>query len=228
MQAVLNFGKHEKAQIIKFLKFFPPVETKSQYEEARCVIGKSTVTLYHTGKVTVQGTDHNEVKRVLLEGLGLNDRLVLGVDETGRGEDSGPFVISAVLGHTNRLRELRDSKKTSNVAAKYDLVTEHSLANLAFSLNSEYVDLLRRKGHNLNEIEARAIDAMAAFFEGLDEKHQLVVDGSPLPVKHKGIEFLVKGDDLEPVVGAASIVAKHLRNLSSDRKKRETWQKKAK
>ena len=228
MQAVLNFGKHEKAQIIKFLKFFPPVETKSQYEEARCVIGKSTVTLYHTGKVTIQGTDHDEVKRVLLEGLGLNDRLVLGVDETGRGEDSGPFVISAVLGHTNRLRELRDSKKTSNVAAKYDLVTEHSLANLAFSLNSEYVDLLRRKGHNLNEIEARAIDAMAAFFEGLGEKHQLTVDGSPLPVRHKDITFLVKGDDLEPVVGAASIVAKHLRNLSSDRKKRETWQKKEK
>lgn len=228
MQAVLNFGKHEKEAILKFLKFFPPVETGSQYEEARCVIGKSTVTLYHTGKVTIQGTDHNEVKRVLLEGLGLNDRLVLGVDETGRGEDSGPFVISAVLGHTNRLRELRDSKKTSNVAAKYDLVTEHSLANLAFSLNSEYVDLLRRKGHNLNEIEARAIDAMAAFFEGLGEKHQLLVDGSPLPVKHKGIEFLVKGDDLEPVVGAASIVAKHTRNLSSDRKTRETWQKKAK
>ncbi len=228
MQAVLNFGKHEKAQILKFLKFFPPVETNSQYEEARCVIGKSTVTLYHTGKVTIQGTDHNEVKRVLLEGLGLNDRLVLGIDETGRGEDSGPFVIGAVLGQTNRLRELRDSKKTSNVAAKYDLVTEHSLANLAFSLNSEYVDLLRRKGHNLNEIEAKAVDAIAGFFEGLGEKHQLIVDGSPLPVKHKGIEFLVKGDDLEPVVGAASIVAKHLRNLSSDRKTRETWQKKAK
>lgn len=228
MQAVLNFGKHEKAQILKFLKFFPPVETNSQYEEARCVIGKSTVTLYHTGKVTIQGTDHDEVKRVLLEGLGLNDSLVLGVDETGRGEDSGPFVISAVLGQTNKLRELRDSKKTSNVAVKYDLVTEHSLANLAFSLNSEYVDLLRRKGHNLNEIEAKAVDAIAGFFEGLGEKHQLIVDGSPLPVKHKGIEFLVKGDDLEPVVGAASIVAKHTRNLSSDKAVRETWQKKAK
>ncbi|MBS3063801.1 MAG: hypothetical protein J4203_08135 [Candidatus Diapherotrites archaeon] len=228
MQAVLNFGKHEKEPIKKFLSLFPSLETKNEFEELRCRMGASTLTLYHTGKLTIQGRDHAEVKKVLLEGLGLADSMVIGVDETGRGEDSGPFVIASVLGPTNRLRELRDSKKTSDVAAKYDLVTEHSLANLVFSLNSEYVDRLRRKGHTLNDIEAKAVDAMLGFFEALDEKHRIVVDGSPLKVKSKGVEFMVKGDDLEPVVGAASIAAKHVRNLSADKKKRETWQKKEK
>ncbi len=226
--AVLNFGKKEQAIVKEFLERFPPLGLGNEYEEARCKIGQSTVTLYTSGKVVIQGLDSEHVMKLFLEGLNLADSLVLGVDETGRGEGSGPFVIAGVLGQTNKLRELRDSKKTSDVAGKYAIVTENSLANVAFSLNAEFVDRLRRDGHNLNEIEAKVIDALVGFFKALGEEHRIVVDGSSLRTKERGIEYLVKGDDLEPVVGAASIVAKHLRNESKDRKRRETWQTKAK
>ncbi len=226
--AVLNFGKKEKAVVKEFLERFPPLGLGNEYEEARCKIGESTVTLYTSGKVVIQGNDAEHVMKLFLEGLNLADSLVLGIDETGRGEDFGPFVIAGVLGQTNKLREMRDSKKTQDVAAKYDLVTKHSLANVAFSLNAEFVDRLRKDGHNLNEIEAKAIDALVGFFKALGETPRIVVDGSPLRTKEKGIEYLVKGDDLEPVVGAASLVAKHLRNASKDQAERKTWQKKAK
>ncbi|HIH08230.1 MAG TPA: hypothetical protein HA237_02560 [Candidatus Diapherotrites archaeon] len=51
------------------------------------------------------------------------------------------------------------------------------------------------------------------------------VDGSGLKTKEKGIEFIVKGDDLEPAISAASIVSKNLRNISGDKEQRKSWKK---
>ncbi|MBI2529533.1 MAG: hypothetical protein HYW05_00125 [Candidatus Diapherotrites archaeon] len=226
MQSMLNFGKSEKGKILALLRAFPRIETKTEFEEFRCKIGNSVATLYRTGKLTIQGTDHEDVKQRLLSGLGLSEELTLGIDEVGRGERTGPFVMAALLGDANKLRELRDSKKTSDIKGKFGLASANSLATMVFMVNSNYIDRLREKGKTLDEIECEFIKGSRLILDGLGEKVQIKVDGNALKPCPGGITFIPKGDDLEPAIGAASVVAKHLREISGDKNERKTWNKK--
>lgn len=221
----LNFKAGEKARVKAFMKGFEGKETKTEYEEARCLIGKSIVTLYSTGKVTVQGPDSGRVKDLLLEALRGEGELVLGIDETGRGEKTGPFVIVGVLGNTEDFREFRDSKKVKGLRLeeKSDLVKKKAEAVAVFSLNPGEIDELREAGLTMDSIEAQVINQMAEAFRRKDKTLKVKVDGQRLKGVEKGVEFIVKGDDLEPIIGAASIVAKETRNRSENRQVRKTW-----
>ena len=222
MQCMLNFSKEEKQKVLLSLKNFPEKETKTKFEEFRCAIGESTVTLYSTGKLLIQGDDCKTVKEKVLENIGLEGEQVLGIDETGRGEDFGPFVIAAVLADSSKLRELRDSKKVKNIEEKRKIVEENSDAIAVVSISAEHLDSLRKNGVNLNRIEASAINAMVSLFNVVSGKPRVVVDGKPLKGCLPGIEFVVKADDLNPVVGAASIIAKSERT-KGDKTKRKFW-----
>ena len=219
----LNFSKSDKESLLKLLKQFPPVKTTAAFESYRCRIGDSTVTLYDTGKVSIQGNDSEKSKQLLLNGLHLGQKIVLGLDEVGRSELHGAFVIAGVLGDENQLRELRDSKKTSNVEEKFSIASKNSLSQVIVSLNAEYVDLLRKRGLNLNEIESHIANAVVQLFDSLEENASIKMDGTPLKGANPRIEFIVQGDDLNPVIGSASVVAKFFRERSADSKKRETW-----
>ncbi len=197
--------------------------TNTRYEEVRCKIGKCTVTLYSSGKLVVQGETSELVKGMILERMDLKEEMVFGIDETGRGESTGPFVIAGVLGDRNKLRGLRDSKKIKDIKKAYNTVTGNSKAIISVSLTSGEIDGARNKGLTMNEIEARIVDLMAKLLRELGENVHIRVDGSPLNVKEKGIEFLVKGDDLDPVIGAASVVAKAERDMSEDKGLRKSW-----
>ena len=223
---VLNFSKNDKIKIKCFLKKFEKIKTKTDFEETRVKTKNCTITLYNTGKVVLQGENCTKIKQELLSSLQLKDKLVFGIDETGRGERIGPFVIAGVLGKTNSFRELRDSKKTSQIQAKKDIVSKQAEAEALLSLNPSYIDQLRKKGITLNKIESKFIQSMSYFFDGLGEKTEIMVDGLPLNKELKGVEFLPKGDDLEPVISGASILAKHFRETSKNKKERKTWKKK--
>src|SRR3989344_4427299 len=110
MQQTLNFGKAEKAKLIEVLARFEPAMITSDYEEARAKRDGGTITLYTSGKVSIQGANAAAVKQELIALMGLKKDLVIGIDETGRRERSGPLVIAGVLADTNSLREMRDSK----------------------------------------------------------------------------------------------------------------------
>ena len=225
MQCVLNFSKQEKDSIKSFLKEFPEIETKSQYEDYRCKIRESTVTLYTSGKILIQGEDCNKVKEIVLDKAPKSQELILGIDETGRGEDFGPFVIAAVLGSADSLRELRDSKKVKNLKQKFELVEEKSVATGVAVVSSEELWEFHEKGVNMNQIEAKVINGFVTFFRDLEKDVRIIVDGNPLKDVSKEVEFLVKGDDLNPVVGAASVLAKATRDNSKDKGKRKDWGK---
>jgi len=226
MQSMLNFGKGEKGKILALLRAFPQMETKTEFEEFRCKIRNSVATLYRTGKLTIQGADHEEVKQRLLSALGLQEELALGIDETGRGERTGPFVMAALLGDTNKLRELRDSKKTRDIKGKFALASANSLASIVFMVNSNYIDRLREKGKTLDEIECEFIKGSRLILDGLGEKVKIKVDGNALKPCSGGASFIPKGDDLEPAIGAASVTAKFLRDISGDKGERKTWKSK--
>ncbi|MFH1224276.1 MAG: DUF3378 domain-containing protein [Candidatus Diapherotrites archaeon] len=222
-QCVLNFSPADKPAISGFMLRFPPAETKTQFEESRVKAGGCTITLYTSGKVVIQGEGCEKLKGALLAELGNSNELVLGIDETGRGEKTGPFVISAALGETAKLRELRDSKKTRDIAGKYKTATANSLANATLSLNAEMLARLHARGITLNKAEEIFIDSAAELFSSLGEKTKTKVDGSPMRVRTKNAEFIVKGDDKEPVIGAASVIARHVRDISGDKRKRKGW-----
>lgn len=222
MQCMLNFSKKEKKEILKFLRSFDEKKTKTSFEEFRCKIGKSTVTLYSSGKLLLQGDDCEKARNLVLKNVKVENELILGIDETGRGEDFGPFVIAGVLAKPNAMRELRDSKKVKNLEEKAKLVEKNADGIGIFSVSSEKLFEFRKKGMNLNAIEAKAINELCDFFKNAG-KFKIIVDGSPLKGCREGIEFLVKGDDLNPVIGAASVIAKSVRDSSEDKGKRKGW-----
>ena len=225
MQAVLNFSQAERQKVLGFLNCFERLEKKNEFEEARYAIEDYTITLYSSGKLLIQGNSAEKVKEKILAEIGLTDDTVLGIDEAGRGESFGPLVIAGVLGNINKLRELRDSKKTRNIAEKKEIVLQNCLASFVISVSASEIDKMRSAGKNLNEIEAEAIDAIVSSAKKAHGamNFRIVVDGNPLPAKEKDIEFLPKADDLNPLVGAASVLAKATREESNDKTKRNSW-----
>lgn len=213
----LNFSS-EKEKVLKVLKEFEELKTCTEYEEFRCKAGDSNITLFKSGKLLIQGKDAEEVKDLLFEKLDLKEDLVLGIDEVGRGESFGSMVVGGVLADRNKLRELRDSKKIRNLNEKYGLVKKNAVKIKTVSFTAEEIDNARGGGKTLNTLLADAMNEIISDFPDVKAR----IDGSPLKGVSKA-EFIVKGDDSDPVIGAASIVAKHARENSSDKAKRKSW-----
>lgn len=227
MPITLNFSDDEKEKVKKVLAGCERCETKTPYEEFRCRHEGITVTVYTSGKVLVQGKEERKFADSLLESLKLKEEVVLGIDEAGRGERFGPFVVAAVLADRNRMRELRDSKKIAKAGLgdKYALVIKNAKKSASVSVSAAEIDRLRASGENMNAIEARLIDDLVAGFKGAGSEYPVRVDGAELPVKTKGIEFIPGGDDKDPVIGAASVLAKYVREHSEDGGERKSWKK---
>ena len=85
------------------------------------------------------------------------------------------------------------------------------------------IDKARISGINLNHLEAQAMDSIILEAQKTGLKFKVKMDGNPLPVQSKNVEFIVKGDDQEPVIGAASVLAKFVRDTSENKNKRKTW-----
>ncbi len=227
MSLMLNFSEEEAEGIRKKLDGFQKILVKSKYEAERWAIHDSVVTLYLSGKIVVQGRDESKVKELLLETLKGNGALTLGFDETGRGEHSGPMVLGFVLGGNERLRELRDSKKTAGIEKAFESVSKNALAHGSINLNPEWIDRLRVKGFTLDEIEAEAINKLGEFFGKFEPEAEKIADGNRLKNSSTGIKFVVKADDKVPVVGGASVQASFSRKNSSNREEKKSFRKKA-
>jgi len=187
----------------------------------------TTISLYKTGKIVLQGTSEEELNKEKQEILDLvfdpKEELILGIDETGRSEITGPFVITALLGQNKDLAIVRDSKKTMNLEKAKERVDSSAFGYITLVLNPRLIDNLRSKGFTLNDIEIHFIVNARNLFEELSVKFKTIVDGMPLDSKNINVEYLPKGDDLVPCVSAASIIAKSTRDSCKNKDKRETW-----
>ena len=225
MQETLNFGKSEIEKLEKVLAKFEKAGTTNYFEHQRAKHQGCTITLYTSGKISIQGTNATKVKEEIISLMNLKQELTIGNDETGRRERDGPMVITGILAANNEMREVRNSKKTSDIAKKEKIVSEKMLGSVTVTLNAKLIDLIRNNGKNLNQLEAETIEKISEILTGyLDAK--TIVDGAPLKVNNKKIIFEPKADDNVATVGAASIIAKHARNNSNDKEERKTWKKK--
>lgn len=129
---------------------------------------------------------------------------ICGVDEAGRGPLAGPVVAAAVLLHPDRpIDGLRDSKKLSE-QQRERLAGQIRERALAWSIGMADVSEIAQ----LNILHA-AMLAMRRAVLGLTLEPTLArVDGNRAPDLPCRVETIVGGDDLDPAISAASILAK--------------------
>ena len=136
-------------------------------------------------------------------------KLICGIDEAGRGPWAGPVTAGAVILDPDRpILGLTDSKKLSEKKrlALEPLIKENALAwGIGWASPEEIDELNIRQANHL--AMRRAVAAMA------HAPQQIIIDGNDVPA---GLpcpaRAIIKGDLTEPVISAASILAKTARD----------------
>lgn len=135
--------------------------------------------------------------------------LVAGVDEAGRGPLAGPVIAAAVILSADQpIEGLRDSKKLT-ARQRERLAVEIRERAAAYSIASASVEEI----DELNILRATLL-AMKRAVEGLQPQPVTVlVDGNRAPVlEGMVVRTIIDGDNLEPAIAAASILAKTVRD----------------
>jgi len=134
--------------------------------------------------------------------------LIAGVDEVGRGPLAGPVVTAAViLDPNNPIEGLMDSKALSE-KKREALEPQIKAKALAWAIGRCEVEEIDH--HNI--LQATMI-AMQRAVAGLQLKPtKVLVDGNRSPDFACPAEAIVKGDQSEPAICAASILAKVCRD----------------
>lgn len=135
-------------------------------------------------------------------------KLIAGVDEVGRGPLAGPVVAAAVILNPDRpIAGIADSKL---LTAKRREVLSEIIQNdcLAWAVGRAEVEEIDK----INILQAsllamqRAINALAI------KPDHVQVDGNHCPAIDYSVEAIIDGDNLIPVISAASIIAKVIRD----------------
>jgi ribonuclease HII len=137
-----------------------------------------------------------------------NPFLIAGVDEAGRGPLAGPVIAAAVILDPARpIAGLADSKKLTQKRreALFEQIRENALVwAVARSTVAEIDDI--------NILQASLLAMQRAVSRLSIAPHKVIVDGNHCPLFPCEAEAIIKGDQTEPAISAASIVAKVLRD----------------
>lgn len=144
-----------------------------------------------------------------IEAMGFN--FPAGVDEAGRGCGAGPVVAAAVRIPEDVVESLegrvRDSKKLS--PKKREDLTREIVSTCDVGIGLIDNDIIDK----INILEATKLAMMLAL-EDLDKYDYVFIDGNfsvnELQVPQRS---MVKGDDIVLSIAAASVVAKHTRDM---------------
>ena len=157
----------------------------------------------------------------------LNERVILGLDEVGRGPVAGPVAIGAVvLRPSDYILGINDSKKLS-AHAREEVARE--IKNRALVCEVVFVDAERIDSCGISEC------LRFAFSEGIQRACNLgfkpdaiLLDGNPLHLHEREVS-IVSGDAKCASIAAASVVAKVERDALMDKLASEYpmygWQK---
>lgn len=141
-------------------------------------------------------------------------KYIIGVDEVGRGPIAGPVTIGAVMipvdFDTNFFKGIRDSKKlTVNARERWATRARHAryaglLSYATASTSARFID-----EQGITRAVRRAVSRALVRFEVHPEECTVLLDnllGAPARFVHQ--KAIVRGDEKEPVISLASIVAK--------------------
>ncbi|HSW69608.1 MAG TPA: ribonuclease HII [Gammaproteobacteria bacterium] len=141
------------------------------------------------------------------------DFLIAGVDEAGRGPLAGPVIAAAVILSPNWIISgLMDSKQLTE-KKREELFAEIDAHALAVGVGRAEVEEIDR----INILEASLLAMRRAVLNLAIAPQLALIDGNRCPELLCKSKAIVRGDETEPVISAASIVAKVVR----DREMRE-------
>jgi len=136
---------------------------------------------------------------------------IAGVDEVGRGPLAGPVVTAAVI-LASPIAGVTDSKKLSPIK-RQKLALEIKARAICYAYGRAEVEEIDQ----LN-IHNATLLAMKRAIEGLSiQPDKALIDGLYIPKVSMPCEAIVNGDSLVLEIGAASILAKVLRDEEMER-----------
>ena len=133
---------------------------------------------------------------------------IAGVDEVGRGPLAGPVVAAAViLPDDHTIEGLADSKKLSE--KKREMLAEQIKEQaISWALGRAEVAEI----DTINIFHASLLAMQRAVHSLGQEPDKALIDGKYCPELCCEAEAIIKGDATEPVISAASIIAKVARD----------------
>ncbi len=141
----------------------------------------------------------------------LNDqgyKLIVGIDEVGRGPLAGPVTVGAVILDPNKpILGLKDSKRLSSkkIEQLSKKIKEDSLDWAVYSVGAAKIDEIGIK----NAVHYAMRKAVAKL--NLKPDYGLI-DYEYVKFRNFPTKAIVKGDDLSNSIAAASIIAKYTRD----------------
>ncbi len=134
--------------------------------------------------------------------------LIAGVDEVGKGPLAGPVVAAAVILDPNKPTEgLADSKKLSfNQREKLFPIIKQACLDWAIG-RAEVHEI-----DNLNILQASLLAMERAVKKLSIKPNRVLVDGKYCPDVPYSVQGIINGDQIVPVISAASILAKVVRD----------------
>lgn len=132
--------------------------------------------------------------------------IVAGVDEVGRGPLAGPVLAAAVI-LKSQIIGVTDSKKLTAKKRDYlsNVIKDEALCYAFGRVEAAEIDEINIHNATLLAMK-RAIEALPIVPD------KVLVDGIHSPLVDMACETIVKGDSKIEAIGAASIIAKVLRD----------------
>ena len=136
------------------------------------------------------------------------DLILCGIDEAGRGPLAGPVVAAAVILPAGiKIQGVNDSKKL-NSKKREELF--HIISNKSISIGVGIIH--EREIDRINILQATH-KAMTNALSNLAVKPDLVlIDGLPVPIPHRNVKNIIRGDSQSQSIACASIIAKVTRD----------------
>lgn len=134
--------------------------------------------------------------------------LIAGVDEAGRGPLAGPVIAAVVILDPNRpIAGLADSKQLTEKQREglFKEIREHALAWAAGRATVAEID-------HINILQATLLAMQRAMARLKVQPELALVDGNKCPAFPCEARAIIQGDQSQPAISAASIVAKVLRD----------------
>jgi len=141
-------------------------------------------------------------------------RLIIGIDEAGRGPLAGPVAVGAVAVPQHfdfaLLGGVRDSKQMSELGreiwfAKLQVLErEHGMRFVVQFSSAHYID-----AHGIVPAVRAALARALRSLEAPAEETHILLDGSlEAPARFIFQQTIIRGDETEPLISLASIAAK--------------------
>ncbi len=143
------------------------------------------------------------------------DRIILGIDEVGRGPLAGPVTVCAVFASKSTLREIKkacfytDSKKMTQKRreAVFEVVKAESVAGrLTYAISSVSAKVIDRAG--ISKAIDIAVKRSLKKLQAKEDTPVLLDGGLKAPAEFTNQKSIKGGDSSEDAVALASVLAK--------------------